>query len=118
MAQKQLTIKNNKGQALTETVFMLVMSGMFLYFILRCLMTVIFTVALDSITEDYFYCELADKPGCRNQLEQRLLQNQMRDIKISTENSSQKIILSVSATHLTSVTIIREFDYAKFKQKF
>lgn len=115
MAQKLIPVKNNKGQALTEAIFMLSMTGLFLFFLLRCLLTVIFTVALDSMAEDYFFCELARKPSCEQRLYSHMRNNQMRDISVRTNKSGQKIVLTVSATHLTSMTITREFDYEKFR---
>lgn len=118
MAPKQQTLKNNKGQALTETIFMLGITGVFLFFLLRCLLTVIFTVALDSMVEDYFYCELAKKLSCLERLEMRLRNNQLREVNVKTQKSANKISLSVSATHLTSMSITREFNYEKFRQKF
>lgn len=118
MAPKQLTIKNNSGQALTETLFLLSITGVFLYFLLRCLLAVIFTVALDATAEDYFYCELANKADCLQRLETRLHENQLRDVKITSERRKQRIILTISATHLVSMTVSREFDYEKFRQKF
>lgn len=118
MALKLQTLKNNKGQALTEAIFMLGLTGVFLFFLLRCLLTVIFTVALDSMVEDYFYCELALKPSCLDRLEMRLLNNQLHDVNVKMRKSADKIILTVSATHLTSMSVTREFDYEKFRQKF
>jgi hypothetical protein len=118
MALNLQTIKNNKGQALTETIFLMGMTGVFLYFLLRCLLTVIFTVALDSMAEDYFFCHLADRTGCLKRLEVRLKDNQMQNIKIQVEHRSRKTILKISGLHLTQVNITREFDYEKFKKKF
>ena len=118
MAPKQLTIKNNSGQALTETVFLLSLTGMFLFFLLRCLLGVIFTVALEAMVEDYFYCELANKVNCLPRLESRLRDNQLRHVAVTENKSETQIILTVTATHLTSMTVKREFNYAKFKQKF
>lgn len=108
---------NNKGQALTEALFMLGMTGVFLFFLLRCLLTVIFSVALDSMAEDYFFCELARKPGCEQRLSQRLGENQMRDVSIKIKRPGKKIVLTISATHLASMTMTREFDYEKFHQE-
>lgn len=118
MALKLQTLKNNKGQALTETIFMLGITGVFLFFLLRCLLTVIFTVVLDSMVEDYFYCELAQKPFCLERLERRLQSNQLSDVNIKTQKSLDKIHISISATHLTSMSVTREFNYEKFRQKF
>lgn len=89
-----------------------------MYFLLRCLLTVIFTVALDAMVEDYFYCELAQKPNCLQRLETRLHENQLRAVKLTMERPKQKIVLTVSAIHLVSMTVSREFDYEKFRQKF
>lgn len=118
MAPKLTTVKNNKGQALTEAIFMLGMTGLFLYFLLRCLLMVIFTVALDAMAEDYFFCELAKKPSCEQQLRSHLTKNQLRDININIRKPQNKIVLTVSATHLASTTITREFNYEKYRQKF
>ncbi|MES2803679.1 MAG: hypothetical protein V4654_14400 [Bdellovibrionota bacterium] len=118
MAPKQITITNNKGQALTEAIFLLSMTGLFLYFLLRCLLTVIFTTALDSMAEDYFFCELARKPNCEQRLHDRLRTQQMRDVAVRIKKPGEKIVLTISATHLASMTITREFDYEKFRQKF
>lgn len=118
MAQKQLTLKNNKGQALTEALFILSMTGCFLFFLLRCLLTVVFTVALDAMIEDYFYCELARKPACLQRLETRLHDNQLRQVSVSIKTPQNKIILTVLATHLASMSVTREFNYEKFRQKF
>lgn len=117
MAQKLIAINNNKGQAMIEATAMLVMTGAFLYLLLRSLLAVIFSVALDSMAEDYFFCELARKSNCEQRLYSRLRDNQMRDISLRTRKPGQKIILTISATHLTSMTITREFDYEKFRQK-
>lgn len=114
MAQKAV---NNKGQALTEALFMLSMAGLFLYFLLRSLLMVIFSVALDAMAEDYFFCELAHKPACEQRLIQRLRENQMREISIKIKRPGEKIVLTISATHLASMTITREFDYEKFHQE-
>lgn len=118
MALKLQTLKNNKGQALTETIFMLGLTGVFLFFLLRCLLTVIFTVALDSMVEDYFYCELAQKPSCLQRLESRLQSNQLRVVNVKAQKTQTKIVLTVSAAHLTSMSVTREFNYEKFRQKF
>lgn len=115
MAQKQITASNNKGQALLEAIFMLGMTGLFLFFLLHCLLTVIFSVALASMAEDYFFCELSRKTGCEQRLHDHLYKNQMRDVVIKIKKPGQKIILTISATHLTSMTITREFDYEKFR---
>lgn len=117
MAQKLITVKNNKGQALTEAIFMLSMTGLFLYFLLRCLLMVIFTVALDAMAEDYFFCELAKKSACEQQLRSHLAKNQLQDIRINIRKPHNRIILTVTATHLASATITREFDYEKYRQK-
>ena len=118
MALKQLTPKNNKGQALTETIFLLGMTGVFLFFLLRCLLTVIFTVGLEAMVEDYFFCELAQKPGCLQRLEMRLRNNQLQNVNIKMQKLQNTIILTVSATHLASVSVTREFNYENFRQKF
>lgn len=118
MALKPTTIKNNKGQALTETLVLLTTTGIFLLLLLRCLLVVIFTIALDAAAEDYFYCELAHKTGCRQRLEYRLQANQMRNVTVTTKKSLDKITLTVMATHFSSMMISREFDYAKFNEKF
>lgn len=122
MAPKQLTRKNklrdNRGQALTEALLMLLTALLFLYFMLRALLVVIFTVAVDAMVEDYFYCELAGKPFCQQRLEQRLQQNQLRAVVIQVRRAPQKISLSVTASHLATLSITREFDYEKFKQEF
>ena len=115
MAQKHNTINNHKGQALIETTGILVISGVFLYLLLKSLLAVIFSVALDSMAEDYFFCELARKPSCEQLLYSRLRDNQMKDIKINTRKLNQNIILTVTATHLVSMTVTREFDYEKFR---
>lgn len=113
-----LKLVNNKGQALTEAIFLLSMTGLFLYFLLRCLLTVIFSVAIDSMAEDYFICELARKPACEQRLHDRLRKNQMRDVAIRVKKPGEKIVLTISATHLAAMTITREFDYEKFHQQF
>ena len=118
MAQKLITIKNNSGQALSETLFLLSITGIFLYFLLRCLLVVIFAVALDSMAEDYFFCELAHIPDCLPRLESRLSDNQLRDVKVNTQKTKQRITLTITATHLTSITARREFNYEKYRQTF
>lgn len=118
MALKLTTVKNNKGQALIETSFLLVMTGTFLYILLRCLLSVIVRVSLDAAAEDYFFCELAGKANCAQRLESRLLNNQMRDVSYKIQKSTNKTVLTVSASRLSSITITREFDYEKFKEKF
>lgn len=117
MAPKLIIVSNNNGQALTEVIFLLSVTGLFLYFLLRCLLIVIFTVALDAMAEDYFFCELAKKPSCEQQLRSNLAQNQLHDISINIRKPHNKIILTVTATHLASTTITREFDYEKYRQK-
>lgn len=118
MAQKLTTVKNNKGQALIETSFMLVMAGTFLYILLRCLLSVVVRVSLDAAAEDYFFCELANKANCAQRLENRLLNNQKRNVSYKVQKSTHKIVLTISASRLSPITITREFDYAKFRQKF
>lgn len=108
---------NNKGQALLEALGLMSITGVFLYLLLRCLITVIFSVALDSMAEDYFFCELARKPSCEQRLKTRLRENQMRDAAVSIKKSGEKIVLTISAIHLASMTVTREFDYEKFHQQ-
>ncbi len=115
MAQKQITVSNNKGQALIEALGMMSITGLFLYLLLYCLIKVIFSVALDAIAEDYFFCELARKPSCEERLKTRLRQNQMKNVSVKIQKPGQKIILTISATHLASMTITREFDYENFR---
>lgn len=117
MALKPIAIKNHKGQAMLEATGMMFITGVFLYLLLRALLVVIFAVALDAMAEDYFFCELASKTDCEQKLYSRLLDHQMRNIKIITQRPGQKIILTVSATYLASMTITREFDYEKFYQQ-
>ena len=117
MAPKLNAINNNKGQAMLEATGMMIITGAFLYVLLRALLAVIFSVALDSMAEDYFFCELAHKINCEQRLYSRLRDNQMRNITIRTQKPGQKIVLTVSATHLTSMTITREFDYENFRQQ-
>lgn len=117
MAQKQTTVSNNKGQSLLEALGMMSLTGLFLYLLLYCLIKVIFAVALDSMAEDYFFCELARKPNCEQSLKTRLKQNQMKNVSVKIQKNSQKIILTISATHLASMTITREFDYEDFRKQ-
>lgn len=117
MAQKLTPVNNNNGQALIETTLMMVIAGAFLFMLLRFLLVVIFTVALDAMAEDYFICELETKPYCLAELENRLHRNQLKDISVIHRKSNEKIILTISATHLASMTITREFDYEKFRQQ-
>lgn len=117
MAPKLTTTNNNRGQAILEATGMMIIAGAFLYLLLRALLTVIFSVALDAMAEDYFFCELARKTNCEQRLYSRLRDNQMQDINIKTQKSEQKIILTLSATHLASMTMTREFNYEKFRQQ-
>jgi len=117
MAQKQITVSNNKGQALLETLGLMSITGLFLYLLLSCLIKVIFAVALDAMAEDYFFCELERKPHCEQSLKTRLQENQMQNVSVSIKKPGEKIILTISATHLASMTITREFDYEKFHQQ-
>ncbi|MCM2354935.1 MAG: hypothetical protein NDI63_15045 [Pseudobdellovibrio sp.] len=118
MAPKLTTVNNNKGQALIETTGLLIMAGAFLYVLLRCLLSVIVRVSLDAAAEDYFFCELANKANCAQRLERRLVNNQMREVSYKVQKSTNKIVLTVSASRLSPITISREFDYEKFRQKF
>lgn len=115
MAQKP--VNNNKGQALIEATVMMVFAGAFLFILLRCLLVVIFSVALDAMAEDYFICELEQKQNCVFLLEARLKNNQLKNISVKANPTGDKIVLTVSATHMTSMTLTREFDYAKFRQQ-
>lgn len=117
MAPKVL-IKNKKGQALLETAFLLIFSGTFLYFLLNILMKIIFAIALEAMAEDYFFCELAKKRNCQIQLENRLKQNQIRDVQINVQHQLHKITLTISGRHLQQIKINREFDYEKFIEQF
>lgn len=118
MAQKQITVSNNNnGQALVEALGMMSITGVFLYLLLYGLIRVIFSVALDSMAEDYFFCELARKPSCEEHLKTRLRQNQMKNVSVSIKKPGHKIILTISATHLASMTITREFDYEDFRKQ-
>lgn len=118
MALKQITVGNNKGQALTETAFMLVMMGMFLFVLLRCILFVIVRVSLDATAEDFFLCELAKKANCAQRLQSRLQNNQMQNVNYQIQRSTNKIVLTISASHLVPLSIQREFNYEKFRQKF
>lgn len=117
MAPK-LLVKNNRGQGLIETTFLLALSGVFLYLLLQCLLKVLFTVAFESMAEDYFFCELAKKQACLQRLETRLRQNQVREVEVRSERKLHKIILTVSGLHVSRIKITREFDYEKFNEKF
>lgn len=116
MAQKLIAIKNNSGQALIEATLMMVVAGAFLYLLLRSLLIIIFSVAVDSMAEDYFFCELVKKPNCEQRLYHRLKDNQLKNISVSTRKIGHRMILTISATHLTSMTVAREFDYENFRQ--
>lgn len=118
MAPRHHTTANKKGQALLETTVLLGTTGMCLYFLLRLLLQIIFTIALDAMVEDYFFCELAERPSCVTVLENKLRDNQIREVKISKKELKNKITLHVSGRHLTIVNISREFDYEKFRRKF
>jgi len=65
-----------------------------------------------------FFCELARKPSCEQRLYNRLHDNQMREVSVRIKKPGEKIILTIAATHLASMTITREFDYEKFHQQF
>lgn len=118
MAPNLKIINNNKGQALLESVFQLLVVGTFLYFMLRCFLYLIFTVALDAMAEDYFFCELTDEEHCEQILVDRLHNNQMKDVYVNVDKRGSKKVLSITATHLQTVSITREFDYEKFDKKF
>lgn len=111
-------INNNKGQALIEALFLMGITGTCLYFLLRSLLAVIFTVAVDSMAEDYFFCQLAERSGCLTTLEKRLKDNQIKNVKIQVERKSHKTKLIISGWHLTKVDVKREFDDENFKKKF
>lgn len=118
MAHELKVISNNKGQALFESLAVFTLSMPLLFVLLQNILRLIFVIAVDSMAEDFFFCELAQEKNCKQKLEQALIRNRVRDIQIKTTKQNSSIILTINGTHGASFSLSREFDYAKFNQKF
>lgn len=92
-----LILKNNKGQALIETVFMACIFCSGLFFVLAVFQSQIISMAMDDAIETYFFCQLERKQFCKNDLEEHLRQIKLINFKTHEVISNQDYEITVEA---------------------
>lgn len=106
-------VKNNKGQALIESVIILPISILFFIYVVQVFIYFSMELAIDDSLEDFIFCKIQAKADCENYLSRRLedLRVQKTAYRYRQVNNEHSIYLEATALRIFQIKKERRLNY-------
>lgn len=114
----KIPFTNNHGQALIEGLFTTALAITSITVGLNYAFTVLFSVVLDSIAENFLICKITPQTNCEQQLKQNLSKQRFKKFNYEIIEDDKKISVVITIQHMAKLKLKRELNYESYKKTF